>query len=76
MEHVWKCDFCRDTDKEPSIIEKHEAACSFNPANGDCPTCRNWMRIPYEQGYYCKLGMETEELNEDTEGPCPKWVLE
>ncbi len=73
MKQVWKCDYCRDTNKSKTIIAEHEKECSFNPDVNDCFTCARHTRVPYDDLLWkCELGWV---MYVDHQAPCPEWKL-
>ncbi len=75
MEQVWKCGFCRDTNKEKEKVASHEADCGFNPKNKGCYTCENrettwWNGVGEDE---CIKGHSVFGTDD---GECDEWVIE
>ena len=69
MKHVWKCDFCCETNIDKESIRIHESKCTFNPKMRSCYSCENFEDIYDCHG--CKKDLDYWEFSE--EGNCDGW---
>ena len=77
-EHVWKCEFCMETNKSFDDANDHEKECVWNPKNKYCYSCSNYSQDPsfwmYGESYTCLKNLSLDE-HED-EGNCKGWEEE
>ena len=72
--HVWKCDYCMETNESFDDVNNHEKKCTFNPENKYCRTCANhsgdgfWM---YGESFTCTKGLDMDHFED--EGGCKGW---
>jgi len=72
--HVWKCNYCTNTNTFYNETIIHETQCAFNPDNKYCYTCSNYKSDNfwiYGEGYVCTKKLNIER-GEDV-GNCEGW---
>lgn len=67
----FKCDYCRTIKKDEVAALDHEGACTFNPNNHTCFTCRHHNNWP-DGSPICNLDKPTDGPYYDAT-PCKHW---